>query len=35
MTQQSKPVVSPNFMDIKLVIAEHPKTSYKLFKTMR
>ena len=35
MTQQLKPVVSPNFMDIKLVTAEHPKTSYKLFKTMR
>ena len=35
MTQQSKPVVSPNFMDIKLVTVEHPKTSYKLFKTMR
>ena len=34
-TQQLKAVESPNIVDIKSVIIEPPKTSQKLFKTIR
>ena len=33
--QQPKAIESPNIVDIKSVTIEHPKTSYKLSKTVR
>ena len=35
ITYQPKNFENPNIIDIKSVITEHPKTSYKLFKTIR
>ena len=35
ITQQLKAIENPNIVDIKSVIIEHPKTSYKLYKTMK
>ena len=35
ITFQPKNFENPNIIDIKPVITEHPKTSYKLFKTIR
>ena len=35
ITQQPKSIESPKTIDIKSVTIEHPKTSYKLFKTRR
>ena len=35
ITQQPKPIESPKIIDIKSVTIEHPKTSYRLSKTLR
>ena len=35
ITYQPKTFENPNIVDIKSVIAEHPKTSYKLCKTIK
>ena len=35
ITYQPKTFENPNIVDIKPVIAEHPKTSYKLCKTIK
>ena len=35
ITQQLKAIENPNIVDIKSVIIEHPKTSHKLYKTMK
>ena len=35
VTQQPKPIESPNIMDIKAITIEYPEISYKLFKTTR
>ena len=34
-TQQPKTIENPNFIDIKSITIEHPKSSHKLFKTIR
>ena len=34
-TQQPKPFKKPNIVDVKSVTTEHPRTSCKLFKTIR
>ena len=35
ITYQSKTFENPNIIDIKSIIREHPKTSHKLFKTIK
>ena len=35
ITQQPKTIENPNIVHMKSVIIEHPKTSYKLSKTLR
>ena len=35
ITYQPKNSENPNIVDMKLIITEHPKTSHKLFKTIR